>query len=83
MIQLAYQLAVMRRDELLRQASDRRRATQAAASAPARRVRRCRIPLTPRRLLRLRVANVRGSGGEREPHQVFSAQVGRRVDGRL
>jgi hypothetical protein len=83
MIPLASELAMMRRDELLRQASDRRRATQAGASAPARRVRLARTPHTRRRLLRLRVANLRVSGGESSPHQVFSARVGKSLDGRL
>jgi hypothetical protein len=83
MIQLSYELAMMRRDELLRQASDRRRATEAAASVPTRRVRLVRTPQTLRRLLRLRVADLRVSGGETNPHQNASARVGRRLDGRL
>jgi hypothetical protein len=82
MIQLSYELAMMRRDELLRQASARRLATQAAASAPARRVRLARTPHTLRRLPRLRLANLRVSGGEGSRHQVSSARVGRRLDRR-
>jgi hypothetical protein len=80
MTQLPYELAILRRDELLRQASDRRSATQAAASLPAPRA--TRTPKTLHRFLRLPGANPRVRAGE-SPAQRSVARGARRLDAGL
>jgi hypothetical protein len=82
MIYLSYELARSRREELLRQASDRRRATQAAAPAPVWRTTRARTPKTLRRVVRLRVFNLRVGAGESQP-QTSVDRAGRRLGGGL
>ena len=64
MSQLSYELAMMRQDELLRQASERRRANEAATSVPAPRAEPDQEAGHLRRFLRLGVAKLRVRAGE-------------------